>query len=79
MDGINRTGGQDAAAISAAAKARMERIADEASKYRLPGMAAGAMPKPGEGEKPPPVPPMNLAQLRLWVEKEGGGSIDVLA
>ncbi len=78
MDGLNRTGGQtDAAVLSAIAKARMERVAEEAAKYMLPGMAMGSPPK--DGERPPPVPPMNLAQLRQWVEHEGGGGIDVLA
>ncbi|MBO9533428.1 MAG: hypothetical protein J7513_10685 [Solirubrobacteraceae bacterium] len=54
----------------------MEAIAAEAAKYRLPGMALGEGPsKPGE--KPQPVAPMNLAQLRSWIEH--GGSIDILA
>lgn len=75
MDGINRTGGQDAAAVIAA-KARMERLAQEAAKYTLPGVAMGD--PPGPGERPAPMPPMNLQQLRLWVEEHDGG-IDVMA
>lgn len=75
MDGINRTGGQDAA-VHAAAKARMERLAQEAAKYTLPGVVVSGPPEPGQ--PPAEVPPMNLAQLRQWVEGHDGG-IDVIA
>ena len=83
MDGLNRTGGTQhaaqAAAVqaaqSAAAKARTERLAEETAKYTLPGAAAGMQRKADEH---PPVVPMNLAQLRAWVEHNDGG-IDVIA
>lgn len=76
MDGINRTGGTQEAVVSAAVKARMERLAQEAAKYKLPGAAAGLAQKDSEKHAAPP--PMNLAQLRAWVETHDGG-IDVLA
>ncbi|MEH3055294.1 MAG: hypothetical protein PGN13_15040 [Patulibacter minatonensis] len=57
-------------------RVRMQRIADATAKYRLPGAGAGLQPQP-DGT-PAPVTPMNLAQLRRWVEGHDGG-IDVLA
>lgn len=75
MDGINRTGGQEAAAL-AAAKQQLQRLADETAKYTLPGVQAGAPPQPGEPKAPPA--PQNLAALRQWVEQHEGG-IDILA
>lgn len=84
MDGLNRTGGTQhaaqAAAVqaaqSAAAKARTERLAEETAKYTLPGAAARM--QQGKADEHPPVVPMNLAQLRAWVERNDGG-IDVIA
>ncbi len=75
MDGINRTGGQEAAAL-AAAKQQLQRLADETAKYTLPGMT---MPAGGQIDQPKPAPPpQNLAALRQWVEQHEGG-IDVMA
>lgn len=75
MDGINRTGGQEAAAL-AAAKQQLQRLADETAKYTLPGMTAPAAAQPGQPRPEPP--PQNLAALRQWVQQHEGG-IDVLA
>lgn len=75
MDGINRTGGQEAAAL-AAAKQQLQRLADETAKYTLPGVNVAGAPAPGQ--TPAPTPPQNLAALRQWVEQHEGG-IDVLA
>ena len=53
-------------------------MALEMAKYTYPGVVPTGPQVPGQ--KPPPVVPVNLAQLRLWVEEEnGGGTIDVLA
>jgi hypothetical protein len=52
-------------------------MAQEMAKYTYPGVVESGPPQPGQ--KPGPVVPENLAQLRLWVEGEQGGSIDVLA
>lgn len=71
MEPLGRTGGTTQAQAMAA-RARLERLALEAAKYTLPGVAEL---KPGE-EIPPP--PTNLAQLRAWVEQHDGG-IDVFA
>lgn len=75
MDGINRTGGQDAAAI-AAAKQQLQRLADETAKYTLPGLNAVRSGAPDQPRAP--TPPQNLAALRQWVEQHPGG-IDVIA
>ncbi len=73
MEPLRRTGGTTEQAQALAAKARLERLALEAAKYTLPGVAV-----PKDGEPAPPPPPTNLAQLRAWVEQHDGG-IDVLA
>ncbi|MFT4035216.1 MAG: hypothetical protein QM679_06545 [Patulibacter sp.] len=78
MDGLQRTGGNDnITAVSAVTQSRaQERLAEEAAKYRLPGMALGDATASSDG-KPKPVPPVNLAQLRTWVAHETG--IDLYA
>ncbi len=76
MDGINRTGGQEAAALIAA-KQQLQRLADETAKYTLPGVSAPAAASQPDAPRPEPAP-QNLAALRQWVQQHEGG-IDVMA